>query len=217
MTHEKFFGRCFLCLLHEKEVAPFLKEIKTKDVEIALDPSLGSLQITFSSQTPVDSFIEKVAKRFPDYFLGEKPIAEALQIEMKNRKKTLGVAESCTGGAIGAKLTSVPGASSFFSGSIVAYSNDWKERFLGLKRDALLKSGAVSSATVKEMAEALFAETNVDYAIAVSGFAGPSSGDEHEKEQVGTVYIAVAKRGEKTDVGKISSSLDRLGSIELTV
>ena len=212
---KRFFGTCSLCLLKEKEVAPFLKELETATVQMEVHPSCGSLRITLSSDQPIEPLVTLIAKRFPDYFLGNETIQEAIYREMTTRKKTLGLAESCTGGASGARLVTVPGASRFFAGSIVAYSNDWKQRFLGLKRDTLVQAGAVSLATVKQMVLSLFAETNVDYAVAVSGVAGPSGGE--EEKSVGTIYIAVAKRGEKIDAGRIMSSLDRLGSIELTL
>lgn len=210
-----FVGTCSLCLLKEKEAALFLKELETDQTKITLQASIGSLHITLSSDRPIEPLMGLIAKRFPDYFLANETIQEAIHREMTARKKTLGLAESCTGGAIGARLATVPGASSFFSGSIVAYSNDWKQRFLGLKRDALVEKGAVSLETVRQMVVGLFAETNVDYAVAVSGTMGPSGGD--EKNPVGTIYIAVAKRGEKIDAGRIMSSLDRLESIELTL
>jgi nicotinamide-nucleotide amidase len=210
-----FVGTCSLCLLKEKEVSLFLKELETDHTKISLESSLGSLHITLSSDQPIEPLVNQIAKRFPDYFLGNETIQEAIHREMTARKKTLGLAESCTGGAIGARLVTVPGASSFFSGSIVAYSNEWKQRFLGLKRDTLSQKGAVSLETVQQMVIGLFAETNIDYAVAVSGTAGPSGGD--EKKPVGTIYIAVAKRGEKIDAGRIMSSLDRLQSIELTL
>lgn len=215
MGKEQFSASCTLCLLQEKEVAPFLKQFELQGVQISLHPSYGSLRIVFSHDRPLQPLIEQVEKRFPTYFLGEKTIEEAIHKEMSQRQKTVGLAESCTGGAIAARLVTVPGASDFFSGSIVAYSKDWKERFLGLKRDVLIQSGAVSLEAVKAMVEALFSETNIDYAVAVSGWAGPSKGI--DPKSIGTVYIAVGKRGEKMDAGRIISPLDRAGTIELTL
>jgi|GEM_PF-425917 len=215
LKRDRFLGSCSLCLLREKDVAFFFKELQTDGVEIVCYPSPGFLHITFASNRPVEPFINQVAQKFPSYFLQEGSLEQAIHQEMIRRKKTLGLAESCTGGAVAACLTKLPGASQFFSGSVVTYSNDWKERFLGLKRDTLLQKGAVSLETVQQMVLGLFAETEVDYALAVSGLVGPSSGK--EKMPVGTIYIAVGKRGEKVDAGRIMSSLDRLGSIELTV
>lgn len=215
MKKERFSGTCFLCLLKEKEVVPFLQELEKHGTEIKVQSFCGALQIDISSDEPIDSLLDSIGARFRGYFLGEDTIESAIHKEMTVRKKTLGFAESCTGGAMAARMTSLPGASSFFSGSIVAYSNDWKERFLGLKRDTLLQGGAVSLQTVRGMVEALFRETNIDYAVAVSGFAGPSFGV--DKKDLGTIYIAVGKRGEKIDAGRIISSLDRSGSIELTL
>lgn len=100
--------------------------------------------------------------------------------------KTLALAESCTGGAIAAKLVAIPGASNFFLGSVVAYSNAWKETFLGVSSQTLKTKGAVSVEAVKEMVQGLFAKTKCDYAAAVSGIAGPENG---------VLCIAVGKRG----------------------
>jgi nicotinamide-nucleotide amidase len=207
--------QCFLSLLQEKEVAPFLKEIATQEVKITVHPCIGTLRIAFESRQSVDPWIERVAQRFSDYFIGDMAIEEAVHLAMIKEKKTLGLAESCTGGSIAARLTALPGASAFFAGSIVAYSNEWKERFLGLKRDLLLRHGAVSIETVREMASSLLAETNIDYAIAVSGVAGPGGGSPNIP--VGTVYIALGERGGKIDAGRIVTHLDRADSIELTL
>lgn len=209
-VEDRFFGSCTLCLLQEKEVAPFLKQFASQGVQVSLYPSYGSLHITFSHTKSLHPFIQQVEQRFPDYFLGEQTIEEAVHKEMVQRQKTLGLAESCTGGAMAARLVTVPGASNFFSGSIVAYSNDWKEHFLNLKRDTLRKFGTVSLEIVKEMVLGLFTETNIDYAVAVSGQVG-------DQKNKGTIYIAIGKRGEKIDAGRIISPLDRQESIELTV
>jgi len=103
-------------------------------------------------------------------------IVENIRNELIRRKKKLGLAESCTGGAVAARITSVPDASLFFLGSIVAYSPGWKEQFLQVSRKTLEEKSSESAEVVREMVVGLFAETEVDYAVAVSGFAGPGGG-----------------------------------------
>ncbi|MDE3045416.1 MAG: CinA family protein [Verrucomicrobiota bacterium] len=120
-------------------------------------------------------------------------IAQKLHAAFLKSGKTLSLAESCTGGAVAAQLTALPGASQFFLGSLVAYSNAWKEGFLGVSSHTLQKHGAVSVETVREMVKGLFEKTACDYAGAISGIAGPTGGT--PDKPVGTIYLAVGKRG----------------------
>ena len=125
---------------------------------------------------------------------------------MKEKGLTLSAAESCTGGLIGATLTEVPGASSVFLGSAVTYSNESKERILGVKHQTLIDNGAVSSETAGEMAKGAVEAYGSDYAVAVTGIAGPAGGT--ETKPVGLVYIAVAD-GPRVVVTKNNFSGDR--------
>ena len=109
---------------------------------------------------------------------------------LKRKKRTLAVAESCTGGFIANGITNVPGASKIFLGGIIAYSNEVKEKFLGVRSAVLKKHGAVSGIVAREMAEGARKKFGADFAIAVTGIAGPSGGT--KDKPVGTVFIAVA-------------------------
>ncbi len=106
------------------------------------------------------------------------------------KKKTLALAESCTGGNIAHRLTNVPGASEIFLGGVVSYANSAKETFLGVTADSLAAHGAVSEAVAREMAIGARAKFGADFAIAVTGIAGPSGGT--TGKPVGTVFIALA-------------------------
>jgi PncC family amidohydrolase len=216
-TKGPYLRRYSLCLLKEKEVDPVLREMKKHhpELEIGIFPAYGSLQVVFRSENPVDSFVRRLEESFPTFAIGDRKVEEALHQELIHRKKRLGLAESITGGAIAARLTSMPDASQYLDGSIVAYSNAWKERFLKVSRSTLDHQGAVSRKTVEEMVEGIFEESDVDCAIAVSGVAGPSGGT--PKHPVGTVYIAIGIRGEKIDSGKIKAVPDRASAIELTI
>lgn len=106
-----------------------------------------------------------------------------------DNKKTLAVAESCTGGNIAHLLTLMPGSSGYFQGGVVAYSNAIKESFLGVSRQTLLENGAVSEAVVKEMAENVARRFGTHYGLSISGIAGPGGGTVEKPS--GTVWIAV--------------------------
>jgi nicotinamide-nucleotide amidase len=103
---------------------------------------------------------------------------------------TVGTAESCTGGGIGATLVSVSGSSAYFEGSIVAYSYEIKETLLGVDQKTIVEKGAVSEEVVRQMSEGARVKLNVDFAVAVSGIAGPGGGT--PDKPVGTSWIAIA-------------------------
>lgn len=109
---------------------------------------------------------------------------------LRNKGMTLSTAESCTGGNIAQLITSIAGSSDYFKGSIVAYSNEIKEQFLGVPHQLLVENGAVSEQTVIAMAEGIRERFATSYSIAVSGIAGPGGGT--NEKPVGTTWIAIA-------------------------
>jgi nicotinamide-nucleotide amidase len=126
------------------------------------------------------------------YIVGEdcETLDELVHKTLTKRGLTLATAESCTGGNIARLLTAQPGASSYFRGGIIAYSNEVKECALGVKHSTLEAHGAVSEETVREMAEGVRTRLGADLAIATTGIAGPDGGT--PDKPVGTVWIAVA-------------------------
>ena len=140
----------------------------------------------------VDAEVKKLEFLIPDYIFGfDGDTLEAIIGQLlKKRNATLATAESCTGGYIAHLITSVPGSSCYFKGSVVAYSNEIKQNILGVVSESLQKYGAVSMEVVSEMAIALQTMFDVDYAIATSGIAGPDGGT--ADKPVGTTWIAIA-------------------------
>ncbi|HRT04206.1 MAG TPA: CinA family protein [Kiritimatiellia bacterium] len=106
------------------------------------------------------------------------------------RKQTLATAESCTGGLVGAALTGLPGSSAWYLGGVVAYANELKIRLLGVPAETLAAHGAVSLETARAMAAGARAATGADFAVAITGIAGPSGGT--PEKPVGLVFIGVA-------------------------
>lgn len=125
---------------------------------------------------------------------------------IKHRKK-LAFAESCTGGNLAVNVTMFPGASEYFLGSFVVYSLEMKQQALGVSKTTLDTHGSVSEETVREMLEGVFAKTSADFAVAVTGIAGPTGGT-HAKP-VGTICAAIGERGKSPDVVTLRFKGDR--------
>ena len=140
----------------------------------------------------VDAEVAKLEVLIPDYIFGhdEDTLEEIVGQLLKASQSTLATAESCTGGYIAHLLTSIPGSSAYFKGSVVAYANEIKQRALGVTSESLQKYGAVSKEVVTEMAITAKTMFDVDYVIATSGIAGPDGGT--QDKPVGTTWIAIA-------------------------
>ncbi|MGC9530173.1 MAG: CinA family protein [Candidatus Bipolaricaulaceae bacterium] len=112
---------------------------------------------------------------------------------LAERGKSVAVAESCTGGLLATRITDVPGASAYFLGAIVAYSNAVKQALLAVSVEVLRRHGAVSSACARAMAQGCLRALGADVALATTGVAGPAGGT--ARKPVGLVYVALAARG----------------------
>ena len=117
-------------------------------------------------------------------------LAEKLVTLAREKNITFGTAESCTGGLISAAVTDISGASAVFWGGIVSYDNRVKEHLLGVEHETLVTLGAVSAKTAEQMAVGAVRALSVDFAVSVTGIAGPGGGT--PEKPVGLVYIAVA-------------------------
>ncbi len=141
------------------------------------------------------------------------PLEKALGDLLKQKGKSIATAESCSGGYIAHLITSIPGSSDYFKGTVVSYSYDAKETILGVNHETLETKGAVSEETIKEMFDGLLRVTTADYGIATSGIMGPGGGT--EDKPVGTVWVAVGSR-KKMVAKRLQFRHDRLKNIELT-
>lgn len=140
----------------------------------------------------------------------EETLSSAIGKLLLERNATVGTAESCTSGYIGQLITQTPGSSKYYSGSVVSYSYDLKEKMLGVRHETLTAYGAVSEETIKEMALGGIKNLHTDYVIATSGIAGPGGG--MEGKPVGTVWIAVANK-ERVVAKRFQFGSDRLRNI----
>lgn len=123
-----------------------------------------------------------------------RKLAEEINNILAQRGLTLATAESCTGGGIASAITAIPGSSAVFKGAVVAYANEIKQSILRVNEETLLQHGAVSEATVIEMATGVAHLMQTDCAIATSGIAGPGGGT--KEKPVGTVWIATYIKGD---------------------
>jgi len=144
----------------------------------------------------------------------DESIEEVLVKLLTERKETLALAESCTGGLLANRITNVPGASKVFVAGHVVYANEAKINMLGVDKDLIEKHGAVSEPIARAMAEGARARARSTYALATTGIAGPTGGS--EEKPVGTVYIALAFADEETIAKRFFFPSDRETFKELT-
>ena len=130
-----------------------------------------------------------------------------LAAALLERGERLGTAESCTGGLIAAACTDLAGSSAWFERGVVTYSNEAKAELLGVPPELIARQGAVSAEVAEHMARGLLARAPIDWALAVTGVAGPSGGS--PAKPVGTVWLALARKGGAAQVWREHFSGDR--------
>jgi nicotinamide-nucleotide amidase len=192
-------------------------------ISLAYLPNYGmvKLRLTGKSETQralqqeVDVLAQQLAVLTAEYLVTDQDMTmEAVIGQLLLTKNwTVATAESCTGGLIAHQLSSVPGASAYFKGSVVCYDNDMKERILGVQKKTLQEYGAVSEQTVTEMVKGVRELTKADVAVAVSGIMGPTGGT--PDKPVGTVCVAVSN-GDKTLATKLKLGFDRTRNTQQT-
>jgi len=169
-------------------------------IHLAYLPSPGIIRLRLSAfgsdeavlENEVNNQVEKLQAIIPDaiYGFGNDNLSEVTGNLLKAINAKVSIAESCTGGLISHKITSIPGSSEWFKGAVVAYSNEVKSNILGVSETSLCEFGAVSETVVRQMAEGVKTALNSEYSIATSGIAGPDGGT--PEKPVGTVWIAVS-------------------------
>jgi nicotinamide-nucleotide amidase len=177
-AEKKFSETLHFCALTESDVDKVLQTLDVSDMEVGIYPGYGKVTlVVFAQEKQKLEHLKKVLESaFSTHLFHSEngKIEEAIQKWMVANKKTLSLAESITGGKVGAAITAIAGASQYFLGSLVVYSNEMKEKILHLSKATLKEHGAVSNEAVKEMAQNLLRITGSDYGIAISGIAGPS-------------------------------------------
>lgn len=191
-------------------------------IKLAYLPSLGEVKLRLtgfgedaaSLEKEINILAEKLLPLASEYVYGygDEPIEVVIGKMLRDRKLTLSMAESCTGGYLSHLITSVPGCSDYFLGSMVPYAYEIKMRQLGVKPEVLEKYGAVSEQTIIEMANIVRAKFNTDIGVATSGIAGP--GGATPEKPVGMVWIAYSDK-HQTVTKKLQISQDRAINIRM--
>lgn len=167
--------------------------ISNPALHVSILPAFPQVELIIRGEAKIVAEAERLTRsRFRDDVLpqGCASLAEAVLYEARFRGAKVACAESCTGGMIGAALTEIAGSSDVFNGSAVTYSNDAKSNILGVKAETLSEHGAVSGECAQEMARGALRIYGADFAVAVTGIAGPDGGS--EAKPVGTVWFGVA-------------------------
>jgi len=192
----------FSCI-GESNVDQLLRDMTNGDHEIVISllsrPALVDLKLAYPQDLPafqqrLHHYVQAIRRDIGAFLYSEDggELEEKTGALLAQRRETLCVAESCTGGLLGAQIVSVPGSSDYFLGGIIAYSNSAKQNLLGVRADTLQTYGAVSRETACAMALGAVQRFGADWSAAVTGVAGPTGGT--PQKPVGTVWIAAANK-----------------------
>ncbi|MGA2604972.1 MAG: competence/damage-inducible protein A [Verrucomicrobiia bacterium] len=192
----------------EEKVTPTLADLK--DVELGYSAKMGEIEVRIIShlQSTADEAEKRIRAALGDdiYGTGDDRLEEVVVKMLAAARKTIAVAESCTGGAISNRITNISGSSAVFINGCVTYSNESKVRLLGVRPDTLKARGAVSEEVAREMAEGIRVRSGTDFGVSTTGIAGPTGGT--PEKPVGLVYIGLATLG-RTDVRRHILTFDR--------
>jgi nicotinamide-nucleotide amidase len=181
----------------QERIAPPLKGLVADGLEVGYCARAGQVDVRLIARGPNAATIVRDAEVVVHRLLGEfvygyddDEMAGVIVRLLTDKKQTLALAESCTGGHLANQITNMSGASAVFPGSYVTYSNEAKQSNLGVRAETLAAHGAVSTEVAREMAEGARARLGTDFALAVTGIAGPTGGT--REKPVGTVFMALA-------------------------
>jgi nicotinamide-nucleotide amidase len=193
------------------------KSFLGKNTTLAFLPRAGGVRLRISTRTKTASATKREIERVENilreragkyiYGADDEPLESQIVKLLTEQHKTLSTAESCTGGLIASKITEVSGSSAVFSGAIVAYDNQVKIDRLGVKPELLRKFGAVSEEVAIAMAEGGRERLKTDFAIGITGIAGPDGGT--PEKPVGTIWLALAEKGQRTLTKKLQLDFGR--------
>lgn len=192
--HLQGIGESFLA----EKISDIEDRIHADGIGLAYLPSPGIVRLRLTSnkevekERKIEQYLKELEARLPKHAFGreEDQLSGVVGSLLKRKGMTLGCVESCTAGALSSEVVSIPGASAYFMGSIVSYSNALKANFVGVPMDFIENHGAVSEEVVKSMAANGRQLLGVDYCLSISGVAGPDGGS--EEKPVGTVWIGLA-------------------------
>jgi nicotinamide-nucleotide amidase len=197
----------------EEKVGSRLSPLNEAGLELGYCANAGQVDVRLSARGQNGARLLREAEHIVREELGssiygvdDDELEDVIVRLLTERKQTLAIAESCTGGCIANRITNVPGASVVFLAGLVTYSNEAKRKFLGVSAATISKHGAVSEAVAREMAEAARRKARADFALSVTGIAGPSGGT--VKKPVGTVFIGLST-GQLTTVEQFFNPYDR--------
>lgn len=192
-------------------------------IKLAYLPGFGMVRLRLTAtgsnkeelEKELDQQFDQLKIRVKDFLVTDRddPMEVVIGNILKQKAKTMGTAESCTGGYIAHLITSIPGSSVYYKGSVVSYANEVKETILDVSKQTLQSHGAVSEETVIEMVKGAISRLNVDFAVATSGIMGPDGGT--DKRPVGTVWIAAGSKN-KTVTKQFHFRFDRERNIRQT-
>jgi nicotinamide-nucleotide amidase len=182
----------------DEAIAPIYKTYPNVETSILFNKSEIELHLSAQSQseTEADSVLGELAAKIKErlgvavFAMNGETMEEVVGSLLQSQKKTLSLAESCTGGLVGQRITEVSGSSAYFIEGAICYANDAKIRSLSVARELIDKHGAVSAEVAEAMARGMREKAQTDYAISVTGIAGPTGGT--EEKPVGLVFIGYA-------------------------
>ncbi len=168
------------------------------DFGIYPDTAEVVLRLYADSRSVIQKLRKKISARLKKFIctFDETPFKEVVGKLLISKRKTLSVAESCTGGLLASEITKIPGASRYFKGGVIAYDNKVKSGFLEIPAGLIMDKGAVSREVAAAMAQGIMKKTNTDFGIAITGIAGPEGGS--KSKPIGLVYIAMASPNKTT-------------------
>lgn len=194
----------------ENILRPIMQKSNELRYTVLAGPNSCDFSITHNNKRLVDSVVDEIKGLTNEYIYGydDDTLEGVIGKMLSQKRKTLSVAESCTGGLVSSMITDVPGSSIYYIGGINAYSNEIKEKVLDIKKETLKEYGAVSEQTAREMSENIRRIFKTDYSVSVTGIAGPDGGS--PEKPVGLVYFGISENNKTVVEKRIFIKKDRI-------